>query len=81
MKSRFATLLVLTLACGVASASSAPWYKWINRFDRTILCSQLPPGETWVQVHGQFMESQFRKQGNPQVYISQLTSAYFCATC
>ncbi len=66
MKYRLAVLLMLALVCGIASASSAPWYKWINRFDRTILCSQLSPGETWVQFQGPFMESQCRKPGNPQ---------------
>jgi hypothetical protein len=66
MKSKFAALLILTLACGVASASGAPWYKWINRFDRTILCAQLSPGETWVQYQGPFIESQCRKPGMPQ---------------
>jgi hypothetical protein len=66
MKSVIASLLFLSLICGTAFASSAPWYKWMNKFDHTILCNQLSPGEAWVQYQGPFMESQCRKPGNPQ---------------
>ena len=66
MKSRFAVLILLSLACLEAFASGAPWYKWINRMDRTVLCAQISPGPTWVKYQGPFMESQCRKPGNPQ---------------
>jgi len=66
VKSKFAVLVLLALACFEAFASGAPWYKWINRADRTILCAQISPGDTWVKYQGPFMESQCRKPGNPQ---------------
>lgn len=66
MKSKITALLLLALASAAASASGAPWYKWQNRFDNTILCAQISPGETWYIVQGPFMESQCRKPGNPQ---------------
>jgi hypothetical protein len=66
MKSKIASFVVLALVCVAAFASGAPWYKWQNRFDNTILCAQTSPGETWYIVQGPFMESQCRKPGNPQ---------------
>lgn len=66
VKSKWVLLFVLALTCAAASASGAPWYKWQNNFDRTIMCSQNQPGETWIIVQGPFMESQCRKPGNPQ---------------
>ena len=66
MKSRFAALVLLALAYAPAFASGAPWYKWINRTDRTILCAQTPPGDAWVVYQGPYMESQCRKPGTPQ---------------
>jgi hypothetical protein len=66
MKSRIAVLLLLALVCSAAFAAGAPWYKWRNRVDGTILCLQISPGETWYKYQGPFMESQCRKPGNPQ---------------
>ena len=66
MKQKIAVLVLLTLTCFAAFASTAPWFKWRNLADRTIICSQLPPGESWVKVQGPFMESQCKKPGNPQ---------------
>ncbi len=66
MKSRIAALVLLALVSVAAFASGAPWYKWKNRFDGTILCAQVSPGETWFVFQGPFMESQCRKLGNPQ---------------
>jgi len=66
MNPRIAALLILSLLSGAACAAGAPWYKWMNTIDRTILCSQLSPGETWVKYKGPFMESQCKKSGNPQ---------------
>ncbi len=66
MKPRFAVLAMLALVSFAVFASGAPWYKWRNLIDRTILCSQLSPGESWVKIQGPFMESQCRKPGNPQ---------------
>jgi hypothetical protein len=59
-------LLLLTLASAAVYAAGAPWYKWMNKEDRTIICSQLSPGETWVRYQGPFSESTCRKPGNPQ---------------
>jgi hypothetical protein len=66
MKFKTALLVALGLTCTVAFASGAPWYKWQNSYDNTMLCSQNAPGETWHIVQGPFMESQCRKPGNPQ---------------
>lgn len=66
MKSRIAGVTLLALVCVAAFAAGAPWYKWQNSFDGTILCAQTSPGETWHIVQGPFMESQCRKPGSPQ---------------
>jgi hypothetical protein len=66
MKSGFAALVVLALFCIAAYASGAPWYKWKNRVDGTIICAQTTPGEAWFKYQGPFMESRCRKPGNPQ---------------
>jgi hypothetical protein len=65
MKSKI-TLALLLLASVAAVAAGAPWYKWMNKEDRTIICSQLSPGESWVRYQGPFSESTCRKQGVPQ---------------
>ncbi|ADL54091.1 hypothetical protein [Gallionella capsiferriformans] len=61
---KFAVLLMLV--CGLAFASGAPWYKWQNIYDQTIMCSQNSPGDTWQIYQGPFMESNCRQPGNPQ---------------
>jgi hypothetical protein len=66
MKSRIAVMILLAFACVAAFASGAPWYKWKNKFDNTILCTQISPGDAWYKFQGPFMESQCRKPGNPQ---------------
>ena len=59
------TLLLLSLACTEAYAAGAPWFKWKNRVDRTILCAQVSPGSSWVQYQGPFSESRCKKAGVP----------------
>jgi hypothetical protein len=66
VKSRFVLLLMLVLACVAAFASTAPWYKWINTKDRTILCLQTPPDDDWVQYQGPYKDMQCRKPGAPE---------------
>jgi len=66
MKSKFAVLLTLALICDVAGASGAPWYRWINKIDKTTMCAQTSPGNAWAMYKGPYMESQCRKPGNPQ---------------
>ena len=66
MKSRFAALFMLALFCSAVLASDAPWYTWVNTTDRTTLCAQVSPGDTWVIYKGPFSESHCRKPGNPQ---------------
>ncbi len=66
MRSKIATFTLLALIGSTALAGGAPWYKWQNRADGTILCAQTTPGETWFVIQGPFMESQCRKPGNPQ---------------
>ena len=65
MKSKFATLVILVLICGAAFASGAPWYRWMNKIDRTTLCLQTSPGNAWFIYKGPYMESQCRKPGSP----------------
>lgn len=60
------TLTLLLLASTCADAAGAPWYKWMNLEDHTIICNQLSPGEGWVQYQGPFSESTCRKPGLPQ---------------
>ena len=66
MKSKLPLIIALALARAAAYASGAPWYKWQNTYDNTLICSQNSPGETWVIFQGPFMESGCRKQGFPQ---------------
>ena len=54
------------LACGSAFSSGAPWYRWINTVDRTILCAQVSPGNVWEIYQGPYRDSQCKKPGNPQ---------------
>lgn len=66
MKLKLLALLIMILACVTVIASEAPWYKWKNKSDRTILCAQNTPGESWDLYQGPFMESHCKKSGNPQ---------------
>ena len=66
MKSRLTVLIMLTLVSVAAFASGAPWYKWQNTTDRTLMCSQNSPGEVWIVYQGPFMESNCRKPGYPE---------------
>lgn len=56
----------MALGAAFAFASGAPWYKWMNRADRSIQCAQVSPGDNWVIYQGPYMESKCRKPGNPQ---------------
>jgi hypothetical protein len=66
VKSKIAITLALSLTATAAFAGGAPWFKWMNRYDRTIICAQLSPGEAWVKYQGPFSESRCSKPGNPQ---------------
>ncbi|BCK88757.1 hypothetical protein GALL_00900 [mine drainage metagenome] len=66
MKKKIALIVVLGMAAVSAFAGGAPWYKWINRYDRTIICAQISPGEAWIQYQGPFMEARCSKPGVPQ---------------
>lgn len=66
MKKRIPVLLLLALVSLEAFASGAPWYKWKNKTDRTVLCAQISPGNDWEKYQGPFMESQCKKPGSPQ---------------
>lgn len=56
----------LMLCCAVASAGSAPWYKWRSTLSETDVCAQVSPGEGWVKILGPFKDSACRKPGVPQ---------------
>ncbi|MBV8665704.1 MAG: hypothetical protein JO269_04395 [Burkholderiaceae bacterium] len=66
MKYKAIALALLAAICTGALASGAPWYKWRNKLDRTILCAKISPGDAWEVVDGPYMESRCRKPGNPQ---------------
>jgi hypothetical protein len=66
VKSRLAALIVLALICAGAFASGAPWYKWKNKVDKTILCAKTTPGTVWDKYQGPYMDSRCKKPGNPQ---------------
>lgn len=66
MKAGIAVLILLGLVSVSAFAAGAPWFKWKNQMDGSIVCAQFSPGEAWFKFQGPFMESQCRKPGNPQ---------------
>jgi len=66
MKTGCMLLVVITMLCSAAYASEAPWYKWINLTDRTILCAQTSPGATWARYRGPYTESRCNKPGYPR---------------
>jgi hypothetical protein len=66
MKIKLLALVLLASFSAIAYASGAPWYKWKNLTNRTVMCSQIRPGEVWVMFQGPFMESGCRKPGYPQ---------------
>lgn len=66
MKTVCMLLVVLTMLGSAAYASEAPWYKWINLTDRTILCAQNSPGDTWARYRGPYAESRCNRLGYPR---------------
>jgi len=58
MGQKSAIAITLALLCSAASAGGAPWYKWKNRADGSIVCTQIAPGEGWFIFRGPFQESQ-----------------------
>ena len=63
---RFALGCALMLMCGAALASGAPWYRWKNAVNKTVMCAQVSPGNVWEIIEGPFMDSRCKKPGNPQ---------------
>lgn len=69
MKHRTLKLAMLTVAFAAAwtaYASGAPWYRWKNRANHTLLCSKTSPGDIWDKFDGPYSESRCRKEGVPQ---------------
>lgn len=66
MKKLYAVLVILAMSEVAAFASGAPWYRWINVSDRTVICAQNSPGDGWVSYKGPYMESRCVKPGNPE---------------
>ena len=69
MTHRALKLVLLAAALGAAwvvHASAAPWYRWKNRVNHTILCSQNSPGDVWDKFQGPYSDSRCRKEGVPQ---------------
>ena len=63
---KLAALVAALAAAWVAQASAAPWYRWKNRANHTILCSQNSPGDIWDKFQGPYSDSRCRKEGVPQ---------------
>jgi len=63
---KLAALAVALAAAWAAHASGAPWYRWKNRLNHTILCSQNAPGDVWDKFQGPYSDSRCRKEGVPQ---------------
>jgi hypothetical protein len=61
--------LVLSLLClcmiNAASAAPAAWYLWRSKANAQQFCSQVPPGEGWLQIGGPYKDPQCKKQGKP----------------
>jgi hypothetical protein len=66
VKAGFAAVIALALVAVAAYASGAPWFKWKNSVDGSIICAQVSPGKAWFKYQGPFMESRCKKHGNPQ---------------
>ena len=66
LQARYLLLALLVVTCVATYAAAAPWYRWMNRADRTILCAQNSPGDVWVKYQGPYQDSRCRKEGSPQ---------------
>ena len=45
------------MLCGAAFASGAPWYRWKNAVNKTVMCAQKSsPGNVWEIIEGPFMD-------------------------
>jgi hypothetical protein len=56
--------LLIAIAPTVATAQSAPWYKWRNSQGREF-CLQNDPGSGWTRVAGPFKDARCEKPGRP----------------
>ena len=66
MKIKAVAMLMLLALGADALSGTAPWYRWRNQLDRTIMCAQTSPGNAWEPMDGPYMDSRCRKAGNPQ---------------
>jgi hypothetical protein len=57
----FGIALPLALACSLALAGPAPWFKWRSKLDGTLACSQTPLGQGWEQASGPYRDSRCEK--------------------
>lgn len=60
-RTAFAIALPLALACSLALAKPAPWFKWRSKLDGTLACSQTPLGQGWEQASGPYRDSRCEK--------------------
>jgi hypothetical protein len=63
---KFAVLALVLAAAGAVQASGAPWYRWQNRLNHTLLCSKTSPGDVWDKFDGPYSDLRCRKEGVPQ---------------
>lgn len=57
----FAVALLPALACSLALAKPAPWFKWRSKLDGALACSQTPLGQGWEQASGPYRDSRCEK--------------------
>jgi hypothetical protein len=57
----FTIVLLPALACSLAMAKPAPWFKWRSKLDGTLACSQTPLGQGWKQASGPYRDSRCEK--------------------
>ena len=66
LKTRLALFLALACIGTMAWSTGAPWYRWKNVVNRTMMCAKVTPGDAWEKFDGPYMDSRCKKQGNPQ---------------
>jgi hypothetical protein len=59
--SRVLVSLFVALACMLATAEPASWYKWRSKLDGAFACSQTPLGTGWDRIAGPYRDSRCEK--------------------
>jgi hypothetical protein len=51
----------LVLACALAQAGPAPWFKWRSKVDGALVCAQTSLGPGWEKAAGPYRDSHCEK--------------------